>query len=338
MSRPLFEVIAPGLLTTVQDAGRKGFQKFGVSPNGALDMYSYRMANFLVGNRDEAALELTLVGPTLKVLASATVAVCGGDLSPSLNGSPAPRWESFVVREGDVLSFGKCRGGSRAYLAVSGGLDVKPVMGSRSTDLLARLGGLGGRPLKRGDVLYCREAEPAPPGRCVPPEYIPEFPSEVVLRVVPGPQDDHFSPKGLETFFSSTYEVTSDSDRMGCRLEGPAIEHLGGADIISDGVPLGAVQVPKHGRPIILLAGRQTVGGYAKIAVVITPDVDRVAQLKPGDRVRFQRVSLEKAQRELGKYLGKMDPGIIRQRSEKVSRYIIKINGRRFETVVEELS
>ncbi|QBS36658.1 biotin-dependent carboxyltransferase [Thermaerobacter sp. FW80] len=327
----VFEVVAPGLLTTVQDRGRHGYQAFGVPVAGAVDEYALRIANLLVGNDENAAgLEITLLGPTLRVLAPTVIAVTGADLGATRNGQPLPLWEAVAVEPGDEIRFRGVKQGCRAYLAVAGGIDVPPVMGSRSTYLRGGIGGIGGRALKAGDVLEAgglfRADEPATTrrpraavcgrrgdadgsdaspgevarqiaGRRVPAEFVPRYGSPITLRVVLGPQDDHFTPAGVATFLSAEYVVTVEADRMGCRLDGPTIEHAGPADIISDGIPLGAVQVPGHGRPIVMLADRQTTGGYPKIATVISVDIPRIAQAKPGDRVRFAAVSRDEAVR-----------------------------------------
>ncbi len=295
----VFEVLEPGILTTIQDVGRFGFGQFGVPPSGALDPYSSRAANLLVNNRrNEACLEITLAGLKLKALQESAIAITGGDLSPTLNGEPLEMWRTHLLIEGDLLTFKKVRSGCRAYLSVSGGFLVPEVMGSRSTFLSGRFGGLEGRPLKRGDILY-RAAIPPPLDRLglrFPPEWIPTFGKEALLRAVWGPQEDHFTTKGLETFSTATYEVSPQSDRMGLRLDGPTIERRPDVEesIISEGLLAGAIQVPGDGKPIILL-NELVTGGYTKIATLISFDLTKVAQLKPGDRVRFQPISVEEA-------------------------------------------
>jgi antagonist of KipI len=289
------EVIDGGMLTTVQDLGRYGYQRYGVPTSGALDLFSLRAANRLVGNPDDAAgLEATLVGPRLKFLAPATIALTGADLGARLDKRPVPRWQSVLVDAGAVLSFGDPRDGMRAYLAVAGSIDVPVVLGSRSTYIRSKLGGVEGRPLKAGDVVnVCGERPMLLGGALHLPEACqPSYGHSHVLRVVLGPQDDRFTVRGVDTFLSSTYTVTPQSDRMGCRLTGAVIEHLRGPDIVSDGTPCGAVQVAGDGVPIVLLADRGTAGGYAKIATVIGPDLPRLAQAAPGDTVTFVRVDL----------------------------------------------
>jgi antagonist of KipI len=292
------EVIDGGMLTTVQDFGRFGYQRYGVPTSGALDAFSLRAANRLVGNPDGAAgLEMTLIGPRLAFLAPATIALTGADLDARVDDRPVARWESIVVGPGAVLSFTGPRDGVRGYLAIAGAVDVPVVLGSRATYARSRLGGIDGRPLRAGDVLDVGGRRPVLLGGALrlPAADRPIYGHAVTLRVVAGPQDDRFTARGIDTFLSSPYTVTPQSDRMGYRLAGPAIEHLRGPDIVSDGTPLGAVQVAGDGAPIVLLADRGTAGGYTKIATVIGPDVARLAQAAPGDTVRFTRIDLEAA-------------------------------------------
>ncbi len=298
-----FEVLEPGILTTVQDGGRFGFSQFGVPPSGALDPFSFRVANLLVFNhRNEACLETTLMGLKLKALHEFPIAIAGGDLGPTLNGEPLEMWRTHLLIEGDIIAFKKVRTGCRAYLAIHGGILVPQVMGSRSTSLSGKFGGLEGRPLRKGDVLQ-RPVLPSPLthlGLRFPKEWVPLFEKEPILRVIPGPQDDHFTPEGLHTFFSASYEVSFRSDRMGIRLNGPAIERRPDVEesIISEPLLAGAIQVPGDGKPIIIL-NELVTGGYTKIAVIISADLTKVAQLKPGDRIRFQPISIEEAHRLL---------------------------------------
>ena len=294
-----FEVLAPGILTTIQDLGRYGFSQFGVPPSGALDTFSYRVGNLLVGNKQgEASFETTIIGPKLKTLREVVIAITGGDLSPTLNGEPLEMWRTHLLVEGDIINFKKARTGCRAYLAASGGLIFSQVMGSRSTYLSGKFGGLDGRALKKGDILFALDirAPLSQLGFRFPGDWIPQFDKEALLRVIPGPQDHHFTEKGLQTLSSSFYRVTPQCDRMGVRLEGPKIERRSEVEesIISEGLIAGAIQVPGDGKPIIILTELVT-GGYTKIAAVISTDLSKVAQLKPGDRVRFAPVSVEEA-------------------------------------------
>lgn len=291
-------VLQPGLLTTVQDMGRVGYQAFGVPVSGAVDRRSAAIANILVGNpQGEAVLECTLLGPRLRFDADACIAVTGGDLGAMLDGQPMPAYSAVTVKAGQVLRFSGVRTGCRAYLAFAGGLEVPAVMGSRSTYRRAGLGGFQGRELKAGDVLGLRVPGAAPRNlgaRAIAPEFRAR--AEYTLHVLLGPQDDAFAPEGLEAFLGQAYTVTPEFDRMGCRLDGPIIRHKTSGDIISDGIAMGAVQVPASGKPIVMLSDCQTTGGYTKIAGVMSADFRILAQLKAGDRVRFQKVSMEFAQ------------------------------------------
>jgi antagonist of KipI len=292
----VLQVLAPGPFTSVQDRGRYGFQQFGVPVSGALDHFAYAAANALVGNPENAAvLEITFLGPKIEVLAGAVLAVTGADVPIFVSDEIRPTWTSFCVRTGDTIRIGAARKGVRAYLAVRGGIDTPEIMGSRSTYVLGRFGGFEGRPLAKGDILRCGKAETTDRIETVPQNLRPKFESRISLRSVPGPQDDYFGA-AIGVLFSSEFTISSQADRMGYRLEGPAIEFKQGSpkSIISEPSLAGAVQVPADGNPIILF-GEQTVGGYAKIATVITPDLDVLAQARPGDRVRFVRVGLDEA-------------------------------------------
>ena len=297
--KAVFEVLEPGVLTTVQDLGRYGFSQFGVPPSGALDSFSARVGNLLVGNREEeACLEITVMGLKLKTLAELVIAITGGDLFPTLNGEPVEIWSTHVLVEEDVIAFKSIRKGCRSYLAINGGFEVPRIMESRSTYLSGKFGGLEGRPLRRGDILYARDIL-LPLGRLgirFPGDWIPPLEKEVLLKVIPGPQDHHFTEEGFKTFYSASYQVTPQCDRMGVRLDGPGIERRPDVEesIISEGLTSGAIQVPGDGKPMIILTELVT-GGYTKIATVISTDIPKVAQMKPGDRARFEPISIERA-------------------------------------------
>ena len=297
MSIYTLEIVDGGMLTTVQDLGRWGYQRFGVPISGAMDPFALRVANNLVGNEEGAAcLEITVLGPLVKLLADTWIALTGGDLTPMLDGEPMPMWRSVRVGSGSVLSFGGPKDGLRAYLAVAGGIEVPLLMGSRSTYFRASMGGYEGRALKASDVLKASEPSGRYEERCLPKDFPPPTYGHVnEVRVVLGPQDAAFTAKGVETLLNSTFKVSMDSDRMGYRLEGPAIEHVSGSDILSDGTALGAVQVPGDGKPIVLLADRGTTGGYTKIATVISSDIGIFAQAMPGDELQFKSVSVQEA-------------------------------------------
>ena len=308
----VLKVLRPGLCTTVQDLGRPGFQRYGVPTSGPMDEWGLRVANALVGNVPaDAALEVTGIGPVVCVRGEAVLAVAGAEFALDLDGQPVPPFAAFRAREGQVLTFGACRSGVRAYLAAAGGIDVPLVMRSRSTCLAGRYGGLEGRPLREGDVLPILERDPAASGRpfegrFLPRRLWPRRSSSVELRVVMGPQNHLFTPEGIATFLGSEYRVTTHADRMGYRLDGPRIAHRQGADIISDATAPGAVQVPGDGRPIVLMGDRQTTGGYTKIASVIRPDISALAQGRFGDRVRFRKVSLAEAHAVLAVFLAEL--------------------------------
>ena len=292
----IFEVLSPGAYTTVQDLGRFGWQRFGVPPSGMLDDFAGRIANMLVGNPDTAALlELTFSGPALKILAPATIALTGADMPFSINGAPAAGWCAVPVQPGDTVTVGMAKSGCRGYLAVSQGIDVPLVMGSRSCYVGAANGGFKGRPLQAGDCLRRGPGEADHLARRVPAALVPAYLSEITLRAIPGPQDDFFD-HGLDVFFNESFTVSPQADRMGCRLQGPVIAQIEGMpqSIISEPSLPGGVQIPQDGQPIILLC-EQTVGGYTKIATVISSDIWRVAQALPGDRIRFERIGMDAA-------------------------------------------
>jgi antagonist of KipI len=308
---PSVEVVKPGLLTTVQDLGRIGFQKFGVPTSGAMDRTALRAANLLVGNDEGAAgLEATGEGPALRPLGDVVLAVVGATMEARVDGRTVDLGRSMLVRSGHLIDLGRAARGLRAYVAVAGGIDVPVVLGSRSTCLPAAFGGFQGRPLRQGDVLSigpARRRLSDLSGRALPSGWTWPDTDCLTLRVTLGPQDDRFTAAGIQTFLSNEYRVTAEIDRMGIRLHGPPIAHRAGADIISDSIPWGAVQIPPDGQPIVLLADRQTTGGYAKIAVVIAEDADRLAQAVPGQIVRFRETSMAEAHAGLRAYEARLD-------------------------------
>ncbi len=311
----MIRVLTAGLLTTIQDLGRPGWARYGISPGGALDRAALILGNRLVGNAPDAAgLEITLLGPTLRFEEPAVIALTGADLGARLNHGPTALWTPIRVAPGDELSFVPPGGtGARAYLCIAGGLDVAPILGSRSTDLVGHFGGYHGRPLQPGDVIAIGSPSTSSDRLlrrrlALPP---PAYEGAVTARVTLGPQQDRFSEEGLATLLSKVYRVSAKADRTGVRLEGPRITHRDGADLVSEGIANGAVQVPGDGQPIVLLAARQTVGGYVKIATVIGADLDRLAQARPGDRVTFQEVSPEAAREATLAYLERLGPEAI---------------------------
>jgi antagonist of KipI len=298
-NRPGVLVRRPGLFTTVQDLGRHGYQCYGVSVGGAMDRMALRIGNRLVGNPDGAAgLEATLQGPELELTAGALVAITGADLSPSLNGNALPMWTAVAASSGDVLRFGRRRHGSRAYVCFSGGLDVPIIFGSRSTDVRAGIGGLGGRRLSQGDAIgfgQMPRTSLRPAFRRFPVEARHLYPVCPALRVIRGPQAERFSSRALSTFFASRYVVSADSNRMGYHLDGAPITHLTSAEMISDATATGTIQIPADQQPILLMADCQTTGGYPKIASVISVDMAQAGQLAPGDHMTFLPTTVEAA-------------------------------------------
>ena len=299
MTRAALRVISPGPLSTVQDLGRPGYQRFGVSVSGAADRYALRLGNLLTGNDQRAAgIEVTLGGAEFEFTDAVMFAITGADLNATLNGNPVPSWETVQAGAGDRLALSGPGAGLRAYVNVSGGIDTPPVLGSRSTHVSGRLGGVDGGALEPGNELPIGPVtNPVSPGRRVPDDMLPRYGGDILARVVPGPQDDRFGPDATDVFYGSTFTVSDKSDRMGCRLEGPEVPAIGGAhDIVSDAVVTGAIQIPGDARPIILLADRQTTGGYAKIGVIASVDLALIAQASPGATVRFERISAAEAQ------------------------------------------
>lgn len=284
-SEASLEVVSPGLLTSVQDAGRPGHRRYGVGTAGAADGAALALANAAVGNPlDAAALECTVVGPRLRFQATVVFAIAGADLGAALGGAPVPLGVAVRARPGDELAFTGRRDGCRAYVAFAGGLDVPVVLGSRATDLHAGFGGHLGRALRKGDRLAIAPGPTAEAHSCAPAPAI----DSVTVRVVPGPQADAFAPDALPTLLSEEWRVGPDSDRAGLRLAGPALRHRASAEIASDGLLPGCIQVPADGRPIVVLWDGPTTGGYAKLATIVRADLDRLAQLLPGvGRVRF---------------------------------------------------
>ncbi len=298
----VLEVLQPGQLTTVQDAGRRGWGRYGVPPSGPLDAVAFAAANILVGNSPAAAaLEITLSGPLLRVQRECLIAVCGAKFDLWVGTLPVPLWHAVYVRAGQLITFGTRYEGARAYLAISGGIALPPFLGSQATYLPGGFGGLEGRALRAGDRLPLGPDDPQAlllhAGRVWPVDSRPPYTARPTLRVVLGPQDDYFTSEGIATFLGSVYELTAEADRMGVRLHGPSIAHRGPTGIVSDGVVTGSIQVPPDGQPIIMLADHQTSGGYPKIATVIQADLPLLAQCLPGDKVRFAAVTLDEAQK-----------------------------------------
>lgn len=285
----------PGLFSTLQDEGRFGYQRFGISASGAMDPLALALANALVGNpRGMAGIELTLLGLSATIEGGpARLALAGADMALAINGRPAEGWRAHVLEPGDRIEIGAARTGMRACLAFAGGFAIAPTLGSHSTHSRSAIGGFEGRALRAGDLLPLNGA-PAGPLLALAPEHRPV--GSGPIRVVMGPQDDHFTDEAISTFLSSEYRVSDKADRMGAQLDGPPLAHRDGFNIVSDGIVNGSIQVPGHGRPVVLLADRQTTGGYPKIATVIGPDLWRLGQARPGAALRFAAVSAGEAE------------------------------------------
>jgi antagonist of KipI len=301
MSRkqPTIHVVRPGLFTTVQDLGRYGYQRFGVSVSGAMDPWALTVGNRLLGNPDHAAgLEITLQGPELLFEQALCIAITGADLSPTADNLAVPMWTVIAMQAGSRLQFGLRRQGTRAYLTVAGGINGPLMLGSRSTHVRSGLGGLAGRALKKWDQL---EAGPVSHAavhyveRTVPEPYRPRYSNAPTVRVIPGPQADLFTNEALQLLVGRPYRVTSESDRMGYRLEGAELPHRASADIVSEAVSVGSIQVPSNRQPILLMADCQPTGGYAKLATMISADRSLAAQLSPGDSLSFRIVTAARA-------------------------------------------
>lgn len=306
----MIEVLAPGLFTTVQDRGRVGHYASGFPPAGALDRYAHDAANAVVGNASGAAtLELTVRGPVLRFTTDALIAVTGAAIDADLDGVPVGGWMSWFVRRGQILALGSVRSGVRAYLSVRGGIDVPPVMGSRSTFVTSRLGGHEGRPLVAGDVLAIGEqvvpGSRSRPAVAVPGRLVPEYPAAREIRVVAGLCDYRLTPASLARLHCATYRVSVESNRTGCRLDGEALEFVdrvapfgAGADpsnVVNLGYPVGSIQAPSGSELICLLRDAVTGGGYATVATVISADLDLLAQAGHPDEITFSPVSIDVA-------------------------------------------
>ena len=295
--KEILKVLEPGAYTTIQDSGRFGYQEFGVPPSGAIDKFAYHVSNLLLSNSlKDAVLELTIFGPKFEVLNDTLLSITGGNIPLYLNNKRIEHWSSFNVKRGDIIKFGQVESGCRAYLSMLGGIEVPVVMGSRSTYAGAKIGGYNGRPLKKGDILYGKGHVTYKKPAALDKKFIPNYPKNVEIRAILGPQDDFFDDSAIDVFFNSEYTVTSKADRMGYRLKGANLKHRDGVpkSIISEPSLPGGIQVPADGQPLILLV-EQTVGGYTKIATIISTDIDLIGQSKPGDILRFVKVDLESA-------------------------------------------
>lgn len=286
------KIINPGLFTTVQDLGRYGYESYGFTPAGVMDYESYYLANALLGNDYNCGvLELTLYGITFEVLHSTSMSSAGAEMELTINEEPFDTGTAVDLVKGDIVKFGGVKKGARTYIAFSGGLDLPKELGSYSTHTRSKMGGYKGRVLKAGDILPVK-------GKTVEhnfPVITKVLTEDTEIRFIPGQQNDRFDSVNKRIFTESEYTLTKDSDRMGCRLEGPAVESADDDDILSEPTQFGSIQVPKNGQPIVLLADRQTAGGYKKIGTVAKVDLPKIAQKKPGEKITFTEVSVDEA-------------------------------------------
>lgn len=308
-------VLNQGLLTTIQDNGRYGYQKYGIIAGGAMDTYAMKIANILVGNdENEGVLEITMIGPTLKLDKGSLIALTGARMSPQINGKKVPMGRPIYIKEECILKFGQCVSGCRTYLSIAGGFDVKSVMESKSTYLRGAFGGKDGRALVKDDILSCGEKSEVSLkiidklknnsskksfncGRWYIKNFMLHKEEYVTIRVFKDRQTDYLKDESKENFYNGIFSVDVKSDRMGYRLNGPKIELKEKLEMISGEVSFGTIQLPPDGNPIILLADRATAGGYPKIAHVVSYDIQKIVQMKPGEKIKFKEISIEKAEK-----------------------------------------
>ncbi|MFK4315668.1 MULTISPECIES: biotin-dependent carboxyltransferase family protein [unclassified Bacillus (in: firmicutes)] len=304
------EVLHAGMFTTVQDLGRSHYQQYGVPVGGAMDKNALRMINMLVGNEEnEAGLEITIMGPKLLIKKTTLLAIGGADMEPLLNGERIPLWRPILAEEGSMLCLGKAKSGCRAYVTFAGGINIDRTMGSKSTYIRAALGGIEGRMLKKGDyfqigtgaevgsrfIRNLQEEERIKTKWAICNNTLPKYKKHPILRVITDFEYDQFTEESIKSFFSKEYKVSNYADRMGYRLDGDVLNRVEEIEILSSPVTFGTIQVPNGGQPIILMADRQTTGGYPRIGNVISVDLPLLAQLKPGDYVTFEKITMEDA-------------------------------------------
>lgn len=340
--------IKAGLLTTIQDLGRESYQQYGVPVSGAMDSHALQMANLLVGNnRDSALIEMTLLGPEIEFQSDECIALTGADCNPTINSKPVEMEVTLLVKKGDQLKCNYAKGGIRSYLAIAGVFDIPKVMGSYSTYLRGGFGGYKGRKIIDGDEIQIISNPPVEIRR-LPKENESKIKVNNIIRVILGPEDEAFTEKGIETFLSQSYRLTTQSDRMGYRFEGEEIEHKKSADIISAGITLGAIQIPGDGKPIIMMADHQTTGGYTKIANVVSVDIPLLAQMIPGDEIYFQRISINEAHSLIRKQeedFKRLETFFKKEvlcdqnenKASAVKNYNIRVNNNNYTVTVEEV-
>ena len=302
------KVLKAGLCVTIQDIGRIGYQQFGIPVSGVMDEYAFTVANYILGNdKNNAVFEIPFMGPSLQFDFDVSIAITGATIQAKINDRDVSMWQSINVKKGDILEIGSAKGGFRSYLAIAGEIDVPVVMGSKSTLLKSKLGGFEGRQLKMGDIINFKNVKVLSKKNTLDKKYIPTYSHNQNIRIVLGPQDNYFEENSIKTMLENKYQVTKDADRMGMRLAGEVIKHKDKADIISDAAVFGSIQVPGNGQPIILLADRQTTGGYTKIATVIKADLPKLAQMLPNDTIEFSLVNIEEAQKEYREFYRILD-------------------------------
>lgn len=310
----MITITKPGLLSSIQDLGRYGYQKYGVITSGVMDPLAHRLANLLVGNSEnKPTIEVTLLGPVIQFQQDSLIAICGGDLSPTINDMPVRTWRTILVKKGVELKFEQVRAGCRAYIAIGGSFSIPSIMESTSTYLRANIGGFHGRSLQAGDQLTCdslsglslkmvQQLNPRINNQpfvemewSISSDLIPTLQNKPLIRVMKGRQYHLFAKESQEQFFTETFKVTTQADRMGYRLQGPALHLEKAQEMISEAVTFGTIQVPAEGHPIVLLADRQTTGGYPKIGEIASIDLSLIAQAKPGDEVFFTEIAHKEA-------------------------------------------
>lgn len=304
------QVVQPGLMTTIQDLGRFGSQKYGVVVSGSMDAYALRIANILVGNEEhEGAMEMTLLGATLQFTTDTLIALTGGDFQATIDGKPAPMWRPLLIPKDAILKCTSAKKGCRGYISFAGGLDIPVMMNSKSTYTRAQLGGFKGRALQKKDRLSCgnMNAQNKAILQLVKQEnnYVPwsvtgrarvQFTQTPIIRVLPGTEFERFDKSSQQQFVQQTYTLTTEADRMGYRLTGVPLTLSEPFNLLSEGVTYGTIQVPPSGQPIILMADRQTTGGYPKIGQVISADLPKLAQLQPNAKIQFKQVTVAEAE------------------------------------------
>ncbi|PFR80982.1 KipI antagonist [Bacillus cereus] len=305
------EVLHAGMFTTVQDLGRSYYQQFGVPVGGAMDKNALRLINMLVGNEEnEAGLEMTILGPKLLIKKTTLLAIGGVDMEPLLNGERIPLWRPILAEEGSMLCFGKVKSGCRAYVTFTGGIHIEGTMGSKSTYIRAAIGGIEGRMMKKGDCFQIgtysemanrfiqdlQKDERIKTKWVISNSVLPKYKKHPKLRVIADFEYDQFTEESRKAFFTKEYKVSNYADRMGYRVEGEVLNRIEEKEILSSPVTFGTIQVPNGGQPIILMADRQTTGGYPRMGNIISVDLPLLAQLKPGDYVSFEKITLEEAE------------------------------------------